>query len=134
MAEFKIVLSDPKTGKSFQREVKEQDAEFFKGKKVGETVSGDHFGLAGYEFIITGGSDDSGFPMRKDVPLAGKKKILAVSGVGLKKSRAGMRVRKTVAGNTIYDGTAQINLKITKYGKEKLGGEDAPAEAAPAEQ
>ena len=32
----------------------------------------------------------------------------------------GMRSRKTVAGNTIFEKTAQINLKVTKQGKEPL--------------
>lgn len=123
MVEYKLVLNDPKTAKSYQREVKDNEADFFKGKKIGETVKGDNFGLAGYEFVISGGSDKSGFPMRFDVDSATKKKILAVKGVGIKNKRKGMKVRKTVAGNTIGNETVQINLKVTKAGKEKLGGE-----------
>jgi small subunit ribosomal protein S6e len=128
MTEYKIVINDPKIGKSYQREVKDNEAEYFNGKKIGDKVIGNDFGFEGYEFLITGGSDNSGFPMRKDVDLAGKKKILAVSGVGLKKTRKGMKVRKTVAGNTIYQNTVQINLKIIKYGKEKFEKEETSTE------
>ncbi|MFP4403464.1 MAG: 30S ribosomal protein S6e [Nanoarchaeota archaeon] len=120
MVEFKLVINDTKTGKSYQREVKDDVAKYFIGKKINEKVLGDNFNFEGYEFLITGGSDNSGFPMRKDVDLAGKRKIFAVSGVGIKKTRNGMKIRKTVAGNTIYDKIVQINLKILKYGKEKL--------------
>jgi small subunit ribosomal protein S6e len=124
MAQFKIVLST-KDGKSYQREVSENEADYFMGKAIGETVSGDNFGLLGYECVITGGSDNAGFPMRKDVTGTGRKKILAVSGIGVKKKRHGQRQRKTVSGNTISLITAQINLKVVKEGKEKLGKEEA---------
>lgn len=130
MAEFKIILGT-KDGKSYQQEVKETEAEVFMGKKVGDVMKGDDFGMEGFEVQITGGSDDSGFPMRKDVEGPNKKRILAVKGVGLKKKRHGQRQRKTVAGNTISEKTAQINLKVLKEGKNKLG---APAEEAPAEE
>jgi len=32
----------------------------------------------------------------------------------------GQKDKKTVAGNTIYEGTAQVNMKVSKEGKEKL--------------
>jgi len=119
MAEFKIVISDQKTGKSYQREVKDKPAEAFLGKKIGDTISGDSIELAGYEFLITGGSDYCGFPMRKDVEGILRKKILTTQGIGVKTDRKGMRVRKRVAGNTIHSKTTQINLKILKHGREK---------------
>lgn len=128
MVEFKIVISDPKTGKSYQREVKDQAARPFLGLKIGATVRGELIDLTGYEFLITGGSDYCGFPMRRDLPGTGRKKILAVSGVGLKKKGKGQKQRKTVCGNTIHEKIAQINLKIVKEGKEKLGKEEAPKE------
>lgn len=139
MADFKAVLGF-KNGKCVQRELKDADALI--GKKVGEQLKGEEIGLEGYEFEITGGSDDSGFPMRKDIPGNARKRILAVSGVGLKKKRRGMRQRKTVRGNTIGEQTAQINLKVLKQGKENFfeeKKEEAPAEgkaeeAKPAEE
>ncbi|MFH1505564.1 MAG: 30S ribosomal protein S6e [archaeon] len=129
MAEFKLNINDPKTGKTSKRDVKDDDAKVFLNKKIGDKVSGDQCGLAGYEFEIMGGSDYCGFPMRRDVVGTARKRILIVKGVGIRQKRAGRRVRKTVAGNTVFAKTSQINLKILKYGKEKLG-EEAKPEAA----
>jgi len=125
MAEFKLVISNPKDGKSYQKEVKDSDANGFVGLKIGEKVKGELIDLTGYEFELTGGSDKSGFPMRFDVTGTQRKRVLAVKGVGLKAKRKGMKQRKTVCGNTVHDGIAQINLKILKAGKAPLG---APAE------
>ena len=130
MTDLKLVLADPKTGKCYQREVKEAEAEVFLGKKIGEKVKGDSFELNGYEFEITGGSDSSGFPMRKDIEGVGRKRILVVKGVGVKRKKKGQRQRKTVRGNTIGQKTNQVNLKILKYGKTKLG----VAEVKPTEE
>lgn len=132
MVEFKIVLNTKK-GKSYQREIKDDQAKSLMGKRVGETIKGDSIGLPGYELQVAGGSDGSGFPMRKDVDGAIRKKILAVSGVGLKKKRDGQRQRKTVCGNKIHENIAQVNLKIIKEGKEKLAeeaGQEAEAKDA----
>ena len=68
--------------------------------------------MTGVELLITGGSDNAGFPMRKDVRGGGRKKILIVAGVGARKKAAGLRQRKTVSGNTISSRTVQINLKV----------------------
>ncbi|MEA3515530.1 MAG: 30S ribosomal protein S6e [Nanoarchaeota archaeon] len=131
MTEFKLVIADSKTGKCSQREVKDQDASFFLGKKIKDVVKGEVLGLQGYEFEITGGSDDCGFPMRYDVKGSARKKILAISGVGLKEKGKGVRQRKTVCGNTVHEKISQINLKILKAGKEPL--EKAPEEEAKSE-
>jgi len=120
MVEFKLVISDPKTGKTTQREIKETDADRFIGLKLKDMIKGESIGLTGYEFEITGGSDDCGFPMRRDLTGTGRKKILIVKGIGLKKTKKGMKKRKMVAGNTIHAKIAQINLKIIKQGKESL--------------
>ncbi|MBT7903638.1 30S ribosomal protein S6e [Candidatus Woesearchaeota archaeon] len=141
MAEFKIVLSDPKTGKSYQKEAKDDSAKLLIGKKLRESIKGEVLDMTGYEFQITGGSDSCGFPMRIDVVGPARKKILAVKGVGVnnvkglpnknKKGRRkmnGMRSKKTVAGNVIHEKTAQINMKILKYGKEPLEKPAEPAE------
>jgi small subunit ribosomal protein S6e len=145
MAEFKLVLSDPKTGKSIQREAKDMSAKSLIGKKIGDAVKGESFDLPGYEFVITGGSDFAGFPMRHDVLGAARKRITAVKGIGVNnkirkpnpkkkgwRKMEGMRQKKTVAGNTIYEKTAQVNMKVTKKGREPLFGEEpAKAEAKP---
>ena len=120
MIDFKLTISDPKTGKSIQKEVKDKEADVFVGKKIKERIKGDLINLGGYEFEITGGSDYCGFPMRYDIPGMGRKKILAVRGIGLRKKRKGQKQRKTVCGNVIHSKISQINLKIVEYGKEKL--------------
>lgn len=139
MAEFKCVINDAKTGKSYQKPV---DLNLFLGKKLKDKVDGSTLGLSGYELEITGGSDNAGFPMREDIPGNLRKKALLSGGVGVHIKRKGMRVRKTVRGNTVDKDIAQLNLRIVKYGKgslEKALGlvkEEAPAEQAeaPAEQ
>jgi small subunit ribosomal protein S6e len=130
--ELKIVLSDPKTGKSYQKIIKDADAKRFMGLKIGDNVKGEVLNISGYEFQITGGSDFAGFPMRGDVPGILRKKIYAVLGVGIRKREKGFKQRKTVAGNTVYDKTAQVNLKVIKEGKGLLG-EDKPKEETPKE-
>lgn len=122
MADFKLTINSIKEGLSVQREVKDPQASVFMGKKIGEKIDGGLIGLTNYEFEITGGSDDCGFPMRKDVPGVRRKRILAVKGVGIKRRLGkGIKQRKTVCGNTIHENIVQINLKVLKEGKESLG-------------
>jgi small subunit ribosomal protein S6e len=125
MTSFKIVIGNKK-GKCLQKELTEEESAEFIGKKIGETVLGDKIGFAGYEFLITGGSDFCGFPMRFDIDGSSRKKIFAVQGIGLKKKGRGTKIRKTVCGNTIYAKTAQINLKVQKEGKDPLFEEVKP--------
>ncbi|MFH1182554.1 MAG: 30S ribosomal protein S6e [Candidatus Woesearchaeota archaeon] len=120
MVDFKLVLSEPKTGLTMQREVKDPASQRFIGLKIGDTIKGEIIGLGGYEFQITGGSDFCGFPMRKDLSGVGRKRILAVEGVGVKKIAKGTKQRKTVCGNTIHAKISQINAKMTKEGAEKI--------------
>jgi len=128
--ELKIVLSDAKTGKSYQKIVKDADAKRFMGLKIGDNVKGEILNLAGYEFQITGGSDYAGFPMRSDVPGILRKRVYAVSGIGVRKIEKGLKKRKTVAGNIIYDKTAQVNMKVIKEGRGPLGEEKPKEEKA----
>lgn len=120
MADFKLTIADPKTGKCMQRELKAPDSNSLIGKKIGDKVEGSSIGLADYEFELTGGSDYCGFPMRNDVQGTARKRILAIEGVGVKKKAKGIKQRKTVCGNTVHEKIVQINLKIVKEGKEKL--------------
>ncbi len=130
MAEFKLNIGDSKSKKTLKKDAKDNEAEIFLGKKIGDKVSGEPIGLPGYEFEITGGSDNTGFPMRRDVQGTARKKILIVSGTGIRKNLKGRKVRKLVAGNTVFSKTAQINLKVTKWGKTPLFEEPAaPSEA-----
>jgi len=132
MAEFKLSINDPKTGKSYKVEVKDDAAVALVGKKIGDKIKGDSVNMTGYEFEVSGGSDKCGFPMRKDVNTP-RAKILAVAGTGIKSAEKGMRQRKTMCGNNIMDSISQVNLKILKYGKAKLG-EPITQESAEAEK
>ena len=120
MVEFKLNIGDPKSKKTLKKDVKDAEAEVFLGKKIGDSVKGDLFGLNGYELVLTGGSDSAGFPMRSDVEGGARKKILIVKGIGIRKNRPGRKTRRTVAGNTVTSKTVQINLKVTKQGKTPL--------------
>ncbi|PIN81567.1 30S ribosomal protein S6e [Candidatus Woesearchaeota archaeon CG10_big_fil_rev_8_21_14_0_10_32_9] len=128
MAEFKLNIGDPKSKKTLKRDTKEGESEIFLGKKIGDKIPGEPIDLPGYEFEITGGSDYTGFPMRRDVQGTARKKILIVSGTGIRKNVKGRKVRKTVAANTIYSKTAQINLKVIKHGKTPLFSEPVAEE------
>lgn len=133
---IKANIGIPKLKKTKQFELSDDQSKALFGKKIGEKIKGELIDMQGYEFEVTGGSDKSGFPMRKDVALAGKKKVLITKSLGNRNTRKGMRLRKTVAGNTIFEGTVQVNLKVLKEGKtplieevkEEPKGEEAPAE------
>lgn len=116
---FKIVLSDPKSKKAYQKEADEA-ASGLVGKKIGDTVKADFLGLAGYEIQVTGGSDKDGFPMRRDLEGVGRKKILLSGGVGFHPLLKGQRKRKSVRGNTVSNQISQINAKISKYGDKSV--------------
>ena len=119
MVSFKLCISEPSSGKTFQREVKDNQAKPFLGLNIGESIKGDAFDFSGYEFEITGGSDYCGFPMRRGI-LGLRRKITIYGGVGFRGSFKGIKRRKTVCGHKIHDKTSQVNLKVTKQGSKKL--------------
>ena len=113
----------------------ESDSEYLVGKKLGEKINGKEISpdLNGYEFEIKGASDKSGFTSMQDVEGIGLKRVLLTYGKAMKKrprregkkkqlckKPKGLRLRKTVRGNTISEATIQINLKILKDGNKKL--------------
>ena len=114
---FKLVISDPKTRLSYQ---KESGEEGLVGKKIGEKIPGSIAGLDGYELEITGGSDKDGFPMRSDVSGIARKRILISGPPGLHSKARGMRKRKSIRGNTISADIVQINTKIVKHGSKPI--------------
>ena len=124
MVEYKLVIG-LKDGKSVQKQIKDEQAEVLHNKRLGETISGDGLGFQGYEFLITGGSDKCGFPMRKGIQEA-RKKIMVKGGVGFcGKDRNGFKQkglikRRTVCGERITAIVTQVNLKVTKEGSEPL--------------
>jgi len=119
MANFKLVISEPETKKSFQLEV-DQNKVAFAGKKIGDEFSGDMIGLAGYSLKITGGTDKDGFPMHPNVEGMGKRKVLLSCKPCFHPKLKGQRKRKTVRGNTISDSVVQINVKVIKKGQKQL--------------
>lgn len=117
---MKIVISDTKTGKSYQVELKEPESRKLIGMKIGDKIDGGLLGLPGYELEITGGSDKDGFPMRPDVAGVGRKKVLLSNPPGFRPKKKGERRRKYVRGNQISEAIVQVNTKITKYGEKSL--------------
>jgi small subunit ribosomal protein S6e len=110
MVSFKLILSDPKTGKSEASEVKDAQAQPLLGRKIGEVMDGSTIGLTG-KVKITGGSDKAGFPMRADTLGGGKNYVLLTKGVGFRTNEEGAKKRKLVRGNTITEETYQVNAK-----------------------
>jgi small subunit ribosomal protein S6e len=110
MPTFKLVLSDPKTGKSEVQEVKDASAQALMGRRIGDVLDAATIGLSG-SIMITGGSDKAGFPMRSDTLGGGKNYVLMTRGVGYKTTEEGVKKRKLVRGNTITEETYQVNAK-----------------------
>ena len=119
MASFKLCISDPSSGKTYQKEVKDAQAKAFIGLNIGESIKGDGIEIPGYEFKITGGSDYCGFPMRGGI-LGLRKKISIYGGVGFRGDSKGIKKRKTVCGHKIHDKISQINLTVISQGQKKL--------------
>jgi small subunit ribosomal protein S6e len=136
MANFKVVVSDPKSKKAFQKEI-EQKASGFMGKSIGDKVKGDSIGLPGYELQMTGGSDAQGFPMRRDFEGIARKRLLLSIGPGFHPEMRGQRKRKSVRGNTVSAAISQINVKVVTYGSkpmEQLLGEPKKEKEKPTEE
>lgn len=117
MATIYYVISDPKTGKTYQKALEELH---FQGKKIGETVPGSQLGLVGYDLQITGGSDLAGFPLIKHLEGPGRKSLMLSRSKGASGLRKDVTIRKTVVGNTISLTTAQVNLKVMKPGTKSV--------------
>jgi small subunit ribosomal protein S6e len=128
MVEFKVVLSDPKTGLSYKIDVNGAVAGVLLGKKIGAEVDGAPFGLDGHRITITGGSDKTGTPARPDLPGSGRRNLLLSDGFGFHATHHGERRRKGQRGNEITADFVQINAKITTYGGRSVAEIFAPAE------
>ncbi len=118
MAIFKMVINDPKTRKTFQKEIDQSKAVGLIGKKIGDKFNGDILGMKGYMLLITGGTDKDGFPMHNKLNSSGRKKLLLKDSIGYNPKDKGVRRRKMVRGNTISEDIVQINTKVVEYGKE----------------
>ena len=135
MADLKIVLSDPKTGKAYNVEATGGIAGALIGKKIGQQISGDALGFEGYKIELTGGTDRTGIPARKDLPGAGKRRLLLSDGVGFHESYDGERRRKTIRCSEITSDFVQVNAIVIEQGAKSLEQYFAPepAEEAAAE-
>ena len=126
MANFKIIISDPTTGKSSVTEVKENQAQPLVGLKIGELFDGTIIGATG-KVMITGGSDRAGFPMRTDVSGGAKKYVLLTKGVGFSTAERGEKRRKVVRGNIITEEIYQLNAVLVREDKTKPVAENPKA-------
>lgn len=129
MAQFKLIISDPKGG-SITRELKDRAAQPLVGSRIGNLIDASVIGVAGGKLKITGGSDKSGTPMRPDVHGGVKKYVLLSNGVG---NRDEARVRKLVRGNVVTEEIYQLNCLLVEGKlpeKQEAAVEEAPAAAA----
>ncbi len=139
MTDFRLVVSEPKSGKTFQKVLTLDEGQKLYGKTVGETFRGELFGLTGYELKITGGTDKDGFPMRIDVEGTGRKRLMLSSGPGFKPDEKGLRRRKMIRAKIIGPDISQLNTMVVKKGSIDLatvfpvkeGKTEAKTEPAP---
>ena len=121
MVDFKVVVSDPRDGKSYQLTVTGQHANVLVRKKIGDEVDGMFLGLPGYKVKITGGSDKDGFPMRPEIRTAGRKKLLVAESVGYQpKDYPGKREKVSLRGGEISPEITQINTKVVTPGPKPI--------------
>lgn len=118
MAKFKVIISDPETGKSKSLEVEESRAVPLVGRRIGEEVDGTVVGMTGHKLRITGGSDKDGFPIRPNVHGGVRVRVIITEGVGFRSARKGERQRKTLRGNVITEDIVQLNMKIVEKPKK----------------
>ncbi len=125
----RLVMSDPTTGKAQTIVLSPQLFSIFRGKRIGDVIDASALGLGEGKLKITGGTDNSGFPMRSDVSGSRLVSILITKSTGFKARRKppskkkkprnrrsvnGLRKRVTVRGNMISDAIAQINAVLIK--------------------
>jgi len=128
---FKINIAE-KTGKTYHLE---SESEELIEKELHNKIDGKELksDLEGYEFEITGTSDNAGFTSLEEIEGAGLKKVLLTYGKAMHKrprkegkkkvsnpKPKGLRMRKTIRGRVISPAIVQVNLKILKEGNKKL--------------
>lgn len=127
MANSVAVIADTKSGKTYKKEVTPENLNSLVGRKIGDEVDGIFFELPGYRLKITGGSTNDGFPMKQDLQISGRKRILRIYNKG-KRAKTGYRKRVTFRGSVIGADVSQLNLKVTQYGPEPLEGAESGEE------
>ncbi len=116
----KFVISDPKTGKTYQKEVEQKKIIGLMSLRIGDEFDAGVIDLPGYRLKITGGSDKDGFPMKKGVAGTGRKRLLLSGGVGYNPKEKGVKRRKTVRGQVLSEDIVQVNCVVVREGKKKL--------------
>jgi small subunit ribosomal protein S6e len=120
MADFKVVVSDPKAGRSYNIDATGGAAGTLVGKRIGDIVDAGPIGLAGYKVQITGASDRNGTPSKKNLPGPVRRRLLVAGGIGFHPRMDGERRRKSLRGNEITLDFVQINAKVAEYGEKPL--------------
>jgi small subunit ribosomal protein S6e len=118
--DFRVVVSDPKSGKAYQVELKDPGAGKLLGKHIGDKIEGDVLGMPGYSVQVTGGSDREGFPMRADLPGTKRRKILLSKGTGYHPVAEGKKKRMSIHGRDISPDIGQINVKVVEAGAKSI--------------
>jgi small subunit ribosomal protein S6e len=132
MAKFKLIVSDPATGKCSVSEIEGARAQALIGRSLGEVIDGSALGITQGKAIISGGCDKNGIPMRADVHGGAKKYIVLSSGTGFQPKKNGERRRKLIRGRVISDETYQINFTLYADQAVKKAAEAKPEPQAPA--
>ena len=133
MVDFKAIVNDVKTGKSYNVTVSGHHANSLIGKSIGEVVDGIFVGLTGYKIKITGGSDGNGTPMRSDLPGTKRVKLLLSDSKGFHEKYPGQRKRTAIRGSTVSAEIVQINMAVAEYGPKSIEECLNPAEGEAAE-
>jgi len=116
----KSTINDPKTGKSYTKEVDVEKIKPLFGQTVGYEFDAGIVDVPGVKVKITGGSDKDGFPMRKGIHKNSRLRVYVSGGIGYNPKEKGIKRRKTVRGEIIGEDIAQLNLKIVKLGKKSI--------------
>ena len=117
-----------KNGKTYKKELSVDESSKLYGMKIGDEFESLLVNIdAPSSFKIKGGSNKTGIPMRRDFFGQLKKRLLLTRGVGfkgkvskkignkkVKKRFSGLRVKKSICGNTISDQIVQLNVKCIK--------------------
>ncbi len=127
---MKIVYSDPKSGRSAQVDLPKDKAGLVLNYKIGDIIEGDIIGLAGYKLKITGGSDNSGFPLHPSIQGSIKTHIFKRAKRSGKSK--GIFTRHMVRGNAVGGDVEQINTVIVEYGPKDPSELFPKSEPAPA--
>ncbi|MBQ7405605.1 MAG: 30S ribosomal protein S6e [Candidatus Methanomethylophilaceae archaeon] len=120
MVDFKAIVNDVKTGKSYNIAVSGHHANSLIGKNIGEVVDGVFLGLPEYKVKITGGSDGNGTPMRSDLPGNKRVRLLLSDSKGFHEKYPGQRKRTAIRGSAISAEIVQVNMAVVEYGPKSI--------------